>query len=438
MTEHDLRTVRATRRFGAIPTNTSVSRTTELHSAGYSQLRAIARVRSTQLVRPTSDPLPKAAAPGVAALTCTCDDCGVRRSSSALPRGTVTFLFSDIEGSTRLAGQLGEGFGEVRADNRDLLRHAFTHHGGMEIDSRGDEFFVVFERAGDAVAAAVAAQRALQSQTFRDGVTVRVRIGLHTAEPYLHDDAYVGIGVHRASRICAAGHGGQILLSNATAGVVEDLDLDGVRLQDLGEHRLKDLKRPQRLYQLSADGLPSQFPPLRTRDNDTRSSVVTVLVCDLVGWRSVMRALGDENAAEAATAYQGLVIDLVRAHGGREHDVIADNVLAVFDRPRDALDAAQRVREALRIEPWIASEHRCAVRIAVHSGRCADPQRKHLGSVAFRGTRLCQEADPWQILVSHAAEALVEGDSPVVQLRDLGERPLPDFPQPAHVFEVPG
>src|ERR671935_75021 len=116
----------------------------------------------------------------------------------------------------------------------------------------------LFERAGDAVAAAVAAQRALSDSQLR------VRIGIHSAEPYLDEEGYVGVGVHRAARICAAGHGGQILLSNATAGIVEDLGLEGVELQDLGEHRLKDLHRPQRLFQVNSDDLSSQFPPLRS------------------------------------------------------------------------------------------------------------------------------------------------------------------------------
>ena len=147
----------------------------------------------------------------------------------------MTFLFTDIEGSTDLARQLGADFGRMRSEHRQLLRDAFARHDGHEIDTAGDGFFVAFERAGDAVAAAIDAQRALA-----DG-SVRVRMGLHTAEPYVDDEGYVGVGVHRAARICAAGHGGQILLSNATAGIVEDLGVEGVQLQDLGEHRLKDL-----------------------------------------------------------------------------------------------------------------------------------------------------------------------------------------------------
>ncbi len=139
-----------------------------------------------------------------------------------------------------------------------MLREAFGRHEGHEIDTAGDAFFVVFERAGDALAAAVEAQRALAGTPD----SVSVRIGLHSAEPYLDEEGYVGVGVHRAARICAAGHGGQILLSNATAGIVEDLGIEGVKLRDLGEYRLKDIERPQRLFQAVVDGLESEFPPL--------------------------------------------------------------------------------------------------------------------------------------------------------------------------------
>ena len=163
--------------------------------------------------------------------------------SPGLPTGTVTFLFTDIEGSTDLLRLLGERFAPARSEHRRLLREAFAKYGGHEIDTAGDGFFVVFQRAGDAVSSAAAAQRALAHWAADVETPVRVRMGLHTAEPFLDDEGYLGVGVHRAARICAVGHGGQILLSNATAGVVEDLGLDGFQLHDLGEHRLKDLDR---------------------------------------------------------------------------------------------------------------------------------------------------------------------------------------------------
>src|SRR5437867_13184755 len=167
-----------------------------------------------------------------------------------LPTGTVTFLFTDIEGSTRLLQELGGRYADALAEHRRLLREAFVHHGGIEVDTQGDAFFVAFSRAKDALAAAMQAQQALAD------TPIRVRIGLHTGEPVVTDEGYVGIDVHRAARIAAAGHGGQVLVSQTTRDL---LDADA-ELRDLGEHRLKDLSEPQRLYQLG----PADFPPLRS------------------------------------------------------------------------------------------------------------------------------------------------------------------------------
>ncbi|MEP6978522.1 MAG: ABC transporter substrate-binding protein [Thermoleophilia bacterium] len=186
-----------------------------------------------------------------------------------LPSGTVTFLFTDVEGSTRLLKQLREGYSEVLTAHQRLLRAAFEEYGGQEIDTQGDAFFVAFRRARDAALAAVAAQRALGAHPWPEGAELRVRMGIHTGEPALTEDRYHGLGVHRAARIMAAGQGGQILVSQATCSVLEDDELPGAELRDLGEHRLKDLDRPERIYQLVAEGLPHDFPPLRTEEAPT-------------------------------------------------------------------------------------------------------------------------------------------------------------------------
>ena len=189
---------------------------------------------------------------------------------SELPSGTVTFLFTDIEGSTRLERQLRERYGEVLGEHQTIVRAAFAAHGGHEIDTQGDSFFYVFPRAKAAVDAAVEAQRALAAHTWPEDGEVRVRMGISTGEASLEDGRYVGFAVHRAARISAAGHGGQILLSSSTRDVVEaDLGA-GLTIRDLGERRLKDLPRPERVYQLVAEGLPSQFAPLKTLDVEVR------------------------------------------------------------------------------------------------------------------------------------------------------------------------
>ncbi len=185
---------------------------------------------------------------------------------ASLPTGTVTFIFTDIEGSTHLLEQLGDRYAAVLAEYRQLLRATFQEKGGHEVDTQGDAIFVAFPLARDAVAAAVTAQRGIVSHSWPEGGTVRVRVGLHTGEPHSADTGYVGMDVHRAARICAAGHGGQILLSQTTRELVaEDLP-EGVSFRDLGEHRLKDLTRPQRLFQVTVADLSSEFPPLKSLD----------------------------------------------------------------------------------------------------------------------------------------------------------------------------
>lgn len=183
-----------------------------------------------------------------------------------LPTGTVTLLFTDMEGSTHLLQRLGKHYADVLADCRSLMRNVFLQYNGHEVDNQGDAFFVVFARATDAVMAAVTTQRALADHSWPQGVSVRVRIGLHTGEPMLTTDGYIGIDVHHAARVMSAGHGGQILLSPTTLQLVEQHLPEGTYLQDLGEHRLKDLQRPSHLFQLSLEGLLATFPPLKTLD----------------------------------------------------------------------------------------------------------------------------------------------------------------------------
>src|SRR3954469_11925435 len=193
----------------------------------------------------------------------------VREASTALPTGTVTFLFTDIEGSTRLLKRLGrDRYGDVLATHNRLLRAAFSENGGIEIDTKGDSFFVVFRSAGDAIEGSAAAQRALAEHEWPESVQVRVRMGLHTGEASVGTDGYVGFAVHQAARIGDAGHGGQVLLSSTTANLVRH-DLPGeLGLSDLGPTNLPDFDRPERLFQLEIPGLALKFPPLSTRERE--------------------------------------------------------------------------------------------------------------------------------------------------------------------------
>ncbi len=179
----------------------------------------------------------------------------------------MTFLFTDIEGSTRLLKSLGrDRYGEVLSAHNKLLRETFADAGGIEIDTKGDSFFVVFRSAGGAVTAAGRAQQVLDAYEWPEGADVHVRMGVHTGEANVGSDGYVGFAVHQAARIGDAGHGGQVLLSSTTAGLVRHELSDGLELLDLGETTLPDFDRPERLFQLVVEGLPSEFPPLSARE----------------------------------------------------------------------------------------------------------------------------------------------------------------------------
>lgn len=184
--------------------------------------------------------------------------------STGFPGGTVTFLFTDIAGSTELIKRLREKYTLALAEHRRILREIITSWNGHEVDTQGDAFFFSFARATQAVAAAVEAQRSLTSYPWPEGIKLHVRMGLHTGEPWEGDQGYVGIDVTRAARIAHAGHGGQVLISETTTALVIDELPQGVSLLDLGNHLLKDLLRPEHIHQLVIEDLPYKFPPLKS------------------------------------------------------------------------------------------------------------------------------------------------------------------------------
>jgi class 3 adenylate cyclase len=193
---------------------------------------------------------------------------------SSLPSGTVTFVFSDVEGSTELLKRLGERYETVLSDHRRLMRDSFGRRGGVEIDTQGDAFFFAFPRARDAVSAAVEAQRAHAGHEWPDGSEVRVRMGLHTGEPAVGSEGYLGLDVVRAARLCTAGHGGHVLLSDTTRALVGSSLPEGVSIYPLGERQLKGLDEPERVFELEIDGAspstpapPPETVPQATRDD---------------------------------------------------------------------------------------------------------------------------------------------------------------------------
>ena len=208
-----------------------------------------------------------------------------------LPTGTVTFLFTDIEGSTRMLEGYPNEYAGILHRHRSLIRAAAVDEGGVEVDTTGDALFVVFPSASGATRAAATAQRALAGAEWPDGVSVRVRMGLHTGEGRRGVEGYVGLDVHRGARVGAAAHGGQVLLSEATRSLVEHDLPSGFALKDLGHHRLKDIDAPERLTQLAVPGLETDFPPPR---GVVKSAGLPVRLSSFVGRETAIADLRDQ------------------------------------------------------------------------------------------------------------------------------------------------
>jgi class 3 adenylate cyclase len=185
-----------------------------------------------------------------------------------LPAGTVTFVFTDVEDSTELLKRLGDGYRDVLTSHRRIVRQAFGERDGIEIDTQGDAFFFAFPRARDAVTAAVEAQRAHATASWPDGSEVRVRMGLHTGEPAIHEEGYVGLDVVRAARICTVGRGGQILLSETTRALLGSGLPDGVSVFPVGQRHLRGIDEPERVFEVAIDGLESEAAAPAAKEED--------------------------------------------------------------------------------------------------------------------------------------------------------------------------
>jgi DNA-binding NarL/FixJ family response regulator/class 3 adenylate cyclase len=256
-----------------------------------------------------------------------------------LPDGTVTLVFTDVEGSTQLVRQLGDAYAQLLGDHRRLLREAVEEARGHVVDHRGDEFFLVFDDPHRAAVAVTSAQRAFATHAWPEGVELRVRMGLHTGRPTFRDGAYFGLDVHRAARIAQAGSGGQILLSQETR---EELH-PSFEFEDLGEHELPGLGEPERLFQLTIPGLPTRFPPLSTARKGFRG-VRVVLADDSVLLREgIARLL--EDAGFEVVAQSGTADDLLRHVGMHKPDVALVDIRMPPTQTDEGLRAAKQIRE---------------------------------------------------------------------------------------------
>jgi class 3 adenylate cyclase/CheY-like chemotaxis protein len=258
-----------------------------------------------------------------------------------LPTGTVTFLFTDVEGSTALAHSLPHDFQDILVEHRSLVRAAVAERDGVEIDVRGDEFFVAFDDAAGAAHAAVAAQRAISSHAWPKDAELRIRMGMHTGEAIYADKDYLGVDVHKAARICFAGHGGQILLSEAT----QELVPEELERRELGAYRLRGLPTPERIFQLMAPGLPQEFPALRgvDQDGDRPPAVRVVLADDSVLLREGI-ALVLEHAGFDIVAQSDNADDLLRLVDEHHPEVVVTDIRMPPGHADDGLRAAEEIR----------------------------------------------------------------------------------------------
>ena len=352
---------------------------------------------------------------------------------SELPSGTLTVLHTDVENSTPLTMRLGERYPEVLATHRALLRAAFTAYGGYEVDTQGDSFFVVFSRATEAVAAVVAMQRALAAEAWPAGGVVRVRMGLHSGEPVRAAEGYTGVDVIRGARIRDIGHGGQVLLSKSTAALIEDVLSGGLRLRDLGAHRLKGLPRPERIFQLIMPGLPADFPPLRSLDAHGRARLgsepgrvlMTVLFIDWAGATERLIALGDRPWLELRAQYVGLVRQELTRYGGEVVDIAGDQFFATFDGAAAAIRCGCAIRDAVQ---GLGLQ----VKVGIHAGEVEYDDIGIGGITVFAGARIEQAAQPGGVLVSSTAKELVTGSG--ITFTDRGTYALRGLPGEWRLF----
>jgi class 3 adenylate cyclase len=269
-----------------------------------------------------------------------------------LPTGTVTLLFSDIEGSTELLRHFHDRYPALLADHNRLLREVFAANGGMEVSTQGDSFFVAFRRAKDAVRAAVAARSALAKHEWPEGIALKIRIGIHTGEPEIADGTYIGLAVNQTARVMAAGRGGQILITDTTRGLVDDRDLPYTKLRDVGELRLKDFVEPKRVFHVDDEPEGSAPSPARRRSGpklgDRRLIVAAATVAAAAAAVLVWQLL--PNSA-SGTAYTRQVDALLDESAGTLRQL--NSAIAAADVPglRAVVDTRRRQVKTAKVWP---------------------------------------------------------------------------------------
>ena len=352
-----------------------------------------------------------------------------------LPRGTVTFLFTDVESSTELTRSLGQDYAAALSSSRRLLREAIARHDGVEVDTQGDGLFAAFERARDAVLASAAAQRSHARHGWPSEEAVRLRMGLHTAEPHVWDEGYAGVGLTRAARICAAGHGGQVLLSRSTAGIIADDAFDELGLRDLGLHRLKGLVWREQIFQLVIEGLPADFPSLDTPEGEgPGTETMTVLLTDIEGLTKLIDALSPDEFRALVAQYHQLAQDVVQEFEGVGVLGFGDSSFAVFRSPASAVRAAAELQRRVAAHRWPGAVP-LRVAIALDSGEVVATAYGHFGHAVNRCAWIADMARGGQTLASDVTRGLFGSRLPPgLDLVELGEREFGG--SPVRLYEI--
>ncbi len=356
----------------------------------------------------------------------------------ALEPATLTMLFTDMVGATTLIRELGADAGAVIEGHERAVATATEAAGGVVGDFVGDSMLAVFPTASRAVAAAIEAQRLLAATEWPHGARVTVRMGLDTGEPTVVSGRYYGKAVNRASSICEAAHGGQILLSLVTAELAADGLADEIGRRDLGEHRVGDGR--VRLYQVLAPGLEESFPAPRRVGHVTTgfafpAGTVTFLFTDIEDSTFLTRVLGDEWHVAHAD-HRSLVRAAAIAGGGQEVDTQGDSFFFAFARARDAAATAIAAQTALASHQWPRGVP-LRVRMGLHTGEPDLGAEGYLGLDVVRGARVCAIADGGEVLLSETTQTLLVGDElPGARLEELGVHRLKGLNEDHRLFRL--
>jgi class 3 adenylate cyclase len=361
-------------------------------------------------------------------------------TSSSLPQGTLTLLFSDMVGSTKLLARLGKQYIPLLLTQREILREATDKWDGYEVETSGDAFFGVFPRAISALHAAIDIQKQILKNPWPDNVDVELSIGLHTGEPWLVEDGYVGLDLNRTYRICELARGGQVLLSETTAYLVHDELPQGASLVERGIFKLLDIDRTVRVFELIIEGLGSNYPDLRAIPAELPfaglpTGTVTFLFTDIEGSTTLLKRL-HKDYAWLLDKQRQIIREAFVEQNGREVDASGEEFFFAFPRASDAIEAAIYAQRRLFEYAWPDGAE-VRVRMGLHTGEPWVRADGYIGIDVVRASRIMNVGHGGQVLLSETTTALVKEDLPEgVALLDLGRHTLKDITSPERISQL--